>query len=144
VLASYNFFSDVCLSDAFAFTTIRSPFTTTSYLLLFSIMIVTNSSSGDLVMVIGGKYKGCRAILVELKMQMVEIKLLPTLRQVRVMIRNVSLIPGVEKNSVLSQTNTGIKNCEFSSKDRDHVIKELLKIRESIDSLVLAFSKIQF
>jgi hypothetical protein len=98
-------------------------------------MTVTIFSPGYLVMVIGGKYKGCRAIVVELKMQMVEIKLLPSLRQVRVMIRNVSLIPEVEKNIVFSDTKLNTKQCAFSSQNRDEFRKELIKIRESIDSL---------
>jgi len=65
--------------------------------LLFSIMNVKFFSHSDLVMVIGGKYKGSRAIVVELKPQMVEMKLLLSSRQVRVMFHNVSSIPEDEK-----------------------------------------------
>jgi ribosomal protein L24 len=68
---------------------------TISFFPLFTgvFMNVFNFLPGDSVFIIGGKYKGERAVAVQMKPKMVEVKLLPTLRQVRVMYHNASYIP---------------------------------------------------
>jgi ribosomal protein L24 len=53
---------------------------------------------GDFVTIIGGKCKGHHAFVVEMKPKMVEIKLLPSLTQVQVMVHNVSYPTTQDKN----------------------------------------------
>jgi len=99
---------------------------------------------GDMVQVVGGKYKGNRAVVVVVKTKMVEIKLLPSHIQVRVMIHNVSSFPPGERQNICKVIPCKDHISLMSLQQRNQCVVELLKIRDSIDSLVSLFSDIKF
>jgi hypothetical protein len=107
-------------------------------------MSVPKYTTGDLVMVVRGKYKGHRAFVVETKPKMVAIKLLTSLVQVQVMLHNVALIPSESKNNTLNTPKVDVQDGTFTPECRDNIVHELLKIRECIDLLVVVFSKLKF
>jgi len=107
-------------------------------------MSIPKYTTGDLVMVVGGKYKGHRAFVMETKPKMVVIQLQSSLVQVRVMLHNLVLIPSGNKTNTINIPKVHAQDGTFTPECRDNIVQELLKIRESIDSLVLVFSKLKF
>jgi hypothetical protein len=101
-------------------------------------------TTGDLVMVVGGKYKGHRAFVMETKPKMVVIQLLTSLVQVRVMLHNVALISSDNTSNIIKSPIVDAKDSTFTPECRDNIVQELLQIRKNIDSLVVVFSKLKF
>jgi hypothetical protein len=95
-------------------------------------------------MVVGGKYKGHRAYVMETKPEMVVIQLLTSLVQVRVMLHNVVLIPSDNKINIINIPKVDAHDGKFTLECQDNIVQELLHIKESIDSLVVVFSKLKF
>jgi hypothetical protein len=110
------------------------------------LVIMTSASfhPGDMVQVVGGKYKGHSAVVVVLKTKMVDIKLLPSHTQVRVMIHNVSSFPPGERQNICKVIPCKDHISLMSLEQRNQCVLELLKIRDSIDSLVSLFSDFKF
>jgi hypothetical protein len=80
-------------------------------------------------------------IRVVLKTKMVDIKLLPSHTQVRVMIHNVSSFSQGERQNILKVLHY---KDHISSMSLEQCVLELLKIRDSIDALVSLFSDFKF
>jgi transcription elongation factor len=99
---------------------------------------------GDMVQVVGGKYKGHSALVVVLKTKMVDIKLLPSHTQVRVMIHNVSSFSPGERQNIPKVLHYKDHISSMSLEQRNQCVLELLKIRDSIDALVSLFSDFKF